>query len=96
MLDSLRAEHFESLRGRPLALVASDGQIDVEIKDIVPLRNPSPRDAPFSVTFRACGAQRSGPQGLYRLDLPGTGTVDLFIVPIGPDGQGMCYQAIFN
>jgi hypothetical protein len=51
--------------------------------------------APFSLMF-------SGPaepivrQGIYRLSHPELGTLDLFLVPLAPDGDGARYQAVFT
>jgi hypothetical protein len=53
------------------------------------------RRAPFSILFR-------GPrepvlaQSIYRLDESELGTIEIFLVPIGPDAQGMVYEAVFN
>ena len=35
-------------------------------------------------------------QRLYRFDLAGIGQVDIFLVPIGKDENGVSYQALFN
>jgi hypothetical protein len=50
---------------------------------------------PFSIIFRGPSGQ-SLPQRIYRLEHAQLGTLDLFLVPIGPDGVGMCYEAVFN
>jgi len=36
------------------------------------------------------------PQGIYRLEHEVAGTMELFLVPIGPREGGMCYEAVFN
>lgn len=36
------------------------------------------------------------PQRIYTLTHPHLGTFDLFLVPIGPDQQGMRYEAVFG
>ena len=35
-------------------------------------------------------------QGAYELRHPAMGPCELFLVPIGPDGTGMRYQAVFS
>jgi hypothetical protein len=35
------------------------------------------------------------PQGIQRLSHAELGELDLFLVPIGPDAQGMRYEAAF-
>ena len=50
---------------------------------------------PFSLVFRSpAGAPL--PQRIYRLQLEELGALDLFLVPIGPDETGMCYEAVFT
>lgn len=50
---------------------------------------------PFSLIFR-------GPmepvltQQIYSLSHATLGELGLFLVPVGPDDQGMCYEAVFN
>ena len=50
---------------------------------------------PFSLIFRSpLGAPL--PQRIYRLQHEQLGAFDLFLVPIGPDEAGMCYEAVFT
>jgi hypothetical protein len=48
------------------------------------------------VIFLHRAAKGHAPQGIYRLELPERGHAELFVVPIGPDGDGMRYEAVFN
>lgn len=96
MLDVLTAEDFEACAGKPLSLALGEESIVVEIADVRRLKSPSPRTQPFAVMLRHNGAKRAGPQGIYRLELPERGTIELFVVPVGPDAVGMCYEAVFN
>jgi hypothetical protein len=36
------------------------------------------------------------PQRIYQVEHPKIGSLDLFLVPIGPDEEGMRYEAVFN
>jgi hypothetical protein len=36
------------------------------------------------------------PQRIYRIEHATLGAFDLFLVPIGPDAQGLRYQAVFT
>ena len=48
----------------------------------------------FSVVFR--GPPKTNlPQAIYTVRHEKMGTLELFLVPIGPDSQGMRYEAIF-
>ena len=48
----------------------------------------------FSVFFR--GPKPLLPQSTYSLSNEGMGTIDIFLVPIGVDGDGFRYEAVFN
>jgi hypothetical protein len=58
-------------------------------------KSTSPRMEQFSLVFR-------GPmtpvlaQGIRNMEHATLGKLQLFLVPIGPDGSGMCYEAVFN
>lgn len=55
---------------------------------------PAARRAPFSLVFRGPG-DRVLPQRIYRLAHDELGEFEFFLVPIGPDREGMRYEAIF-
>ncbi|HJT98479.1 MAG TPA: hypothetical protein VJ696_09210 [Rhodanobacteraceae bacterium] len=97
MSDVLTAQDFEALAGRDIVLTSEHSVVNVELKEVQLLKSPSPRPAPpFVAVFRERGAKRSHAQGLYAVDLGARGIVGVFLVPIGPDGDGMCYEAVFN
>ena len=54
--------------------------------------NYSPRLENFSLLFRGPIAPVL-PQRIYRLDHDTLGSMEIFLVPLGPDGQGMQYEA---
>ena len=49
----------------------------------------------FSLLFRAPGAAPPF-QGIYRLENDRLGEMDLFLVPVKKDGDGLYYEAVFN
>jgi hypothetical protein len=53
------------------------------------------RRRPFSLVFRGPRAPML-PQRIYRLEHEAMGPLEIFIVPIGSDAEGMRYQAIFT
>jgi hypothetical protein len=57
--------------------------------------NYSPRLENFSLLFRG-PLEPVFPQCIYRLSHATLGGIELFLVPLGPDGQGMRYEAVFN
>src|SRR5262245_20219493 len=56
---------------------------------------PAPRRQGFSVVFKS-DVTGHAPQATYSLAHDEMGTLELFLVPIGPREGGMCYEAVFN
>lgn len=50
----------------------------------------------YSLVFRCAVRDRFAPQATYRLEQARLGSLDVFLVPLGPDAQGMRYEAVFN
>ena len=70
--------------------------MDLELYEVLlHERHAGPREQPFSVHFRG-HRQSYLPQAIYRLEHERMGTMDIFLVPIGPDEKGMRYEAVFN
>lgn len=105
MLDTITSADFQPLlrHAFDLSLPTSEQRAatvrQVELIEVGDLGAASVADRdrrhPFSLIFREAGRAYS-PQGIYRIEHPAFGALDLFLVPIGPDSQGMLYQAIFN
>jgi hypothetical protein len=53
------------------------------------------RRRPFSIVFRGPGDVLL-PQRIYRMEHARIGSFELFLVPIGPDEEGLRYEAIFT
>jgi hypothetical protein len=97
MLQDLTPASFEAHLGssfrihyggaRPLAVVL------MEVKRHEP--HPGPRAEPFSAFFRG-PLESILPQRIYKVEHDQLGALEIFLVPIGPDGQGMGYEAVFN
>ncbi len=51
--------------------------------------------SPFALLFRGPGDILL-PQRIYRLEHDEMGTIDLFLVPVGPDQAGQRYEAVFT
>jgi hypothetical protein len=51
---------------------------------------------PFSLHFLGPVSPHYLQQGIYPLEHEPMGTLELFIVPLGPEGGRMRYEAIFN
>ncbi|MDN5923576.1 MAG: hypothetical protein L0H70_01100 [Xanthomonadales bacterium] len=96
MLEQLSVEDFLPLLGQKVTVHAGARSGEFEVKEAAVINSPSPRATPaFHVILRAPTDWHLA-QGICRLQHPTYGNLDLFAVPIGPDGQGLCYEIIFN
>ena len=50
---------------------------------------------PFSLSFRT-SLSVPLPQSIYEVAHDELGSYEIFLVPVGPDGKGMVYEAIFT
>jgi len=72
----------------------NSGTAEVELESVKDLGS-SARHIQFSLIF--LGPEEAPvAQGIYRLDHPALGALDLFLVPIGKDQSGVRYEAIVN
>ncbi len=97
-LETLELADFEPQIGTVFRIQLSDGALELELLEAAP--HPHLPHAPgarrgFSLVFRSRLAGHL-PQAIYRLEHDAMGTMDLFLVPIGPQGGGMRYEAVFN
>jgi hypothetical protein len=53
------------------------------------------RRVPFALSFRT-SLTALLPQRIYEVVHEEMGTYEIFLVPVGPDGKGMVYEAIFT
>lgn len=95
MLDKLTYNNFTACLHTPFQLeLPGSGPIIFDLYEVT--RGPAVSGTElFSLYFRGplkpCLAQ-----SIQRLVHEKLGAFDIFIVPIGPDGQGMCYESVFN
>ena len=102
MLDTFTQTTFTPHLGTHCRLLLADGsELALELLTVTPWQPQTadtvqaPRRAPFSVLFRGPLTPML-PQRIYTLAHAHLGTFDLFLVPIGPDQSGMCYEAVFG
>ena len=110
-LETLTAEDFRDIRGSRLRLTGgpreggSPASFDVELADVTehPAGASGTFRIPFSVLFHGA-FEPVMPQGIYRLEHEKLGTVEFFIVPVGPNepsapgeaATAMRYEAVFG
>lgn len=103
MLDTFTVDTFAGRLGDTFR-VRLDGSRAAEVKlvEARPLTSESAerwaaggRRAPFALVFVG-GRDAAFPQRMYPVEHDGVGRFDLFLVPIGPDAEGMRYEAVFT
>ncbi|HZP68104.1 MAG TPA: hypothetical protein VFB32_17510 [Rudaea sp.] len=95
-LPELRLEDFLPLVGSRIGVELGEHRAELEVKEAALIGSPSPRKAPsFHVILRSPPTWRAT-QGMFRLQHPTLGAIEVFTVPVGPDGVGLCYEIVFN
>ncbi len=98
MLGTFTCATFEPHLGTTFRLQVGTGDSrEALLIEATPLPGTSPTGgrAPFSIVF----LEPSGavlPQRIYRMEHAEMGVFELFLVPIGPDAEGMRYEAVFT
>ena len=101
MLESFTLQTFSEHLGSTFRIYPdSSNPLEVELISATglgerPDRESPGRRQPFSIVFRGPGDVLL-PQRIYRIEHDHIGTFELFLVPIGPDGKGLRYEAIFT
>lgn len=95
-LDQIPAEDFTALMGQALPTEAA-GQsfaLTVASTDVSP--HPTGRSLPgFAVQLRGPAGLELG-QGVYAIEHPQHGRLEVFLTPIRRDASGLLYEAVFN
>ena len=97
MLESLTRESFEPRQGETFLIRFSDGIIELRLAEVQGSTERTARmeREPFSLIFR--GPLRPIlPQRIYTLENDALGSLEIFLVPLGPEGGEMQYQAVFS
>ena len=89
-------EHFNPLLGEQLQVSGNDQSFVATLKSIKEL-NPYPGQErmPFSMILESDSHENAG-QGTYQVEHEKLEDLVLFMVPIGPGEQGICYEVVFN
>jgi hypothetical protein len=98
MLKTLTRHEFEPLLGDSFHVRLEDTEVDLVLTEADDLGSASPNEqrTPFALLFVGPPSPRLR-QGTYRLEHPGRGPLDIFLVPIDVDASGAPrYEAIFN
>ncbi len=98
VLNELKQADFQPLLNTEFSIVSNGAKAHsielVEVKALSAKSAENQRSA-FSLIFR--GQNSEVPlQSIYILEHAQLGQLEIFLVPIGPDQQGMRYEAVFT
>ena len=95
-LDALTAATFTPFRGERFRIAPGDGPgFEVELIEVSEGQDAGASRAPFSVIFRG-GPDPPLAQQIHRVEHDRIGSLDIFLVPLGPDEVGQRYEAVFT
>jgi len=97
MLENLQQADFQKHLTETFRIQLQDSELDLQLVEVSPMGQTSGHRAraPFSLIFRG-PANLLLDQGTYPFVHPALGSLPLFLVPIGPDAEGLCYEVVFN
>jgi hypothetical protein len=98
MLENVTYEDFQKWLNQKFQIQYGGGAIEVELTECRTLSSPRRKDAqrePFALIFRG-PRQPVLPQRIYKLGGGPAATLEIFMVPVGPDATGMRYEAVFS
>jgi hypothetical protein len=96
MLENLTKASFDPHLDETFRLVLEPANaFNLELINVEGLAQHGHKRQPFSLVFRAA-KEVVLPQRIYQLEHDTMGTLELFLVPIGPDQEGMRYEAVFT
>jgi hypothetical protein len=94
-LSSLKPADFEPHIGEQFPFEANGKRLDLKLVEVERVGAAVREGGAFSLMFLSPRGPFL-PQGLYRLQHPTLGPFELFVVPLGPKGDGNQYQVIFT
>jgi uncharacterized protein DUF6916 len=95
-LSTLKLADFEPHVGAMFPIEANGTPLDLKLTEVERLGTALREGGAFSLLFRSAPTGPILPQGIYPLQHPALGTLEVFIVPLGPKDGGNCYQVIFT
>ncbi|MCH9646832.1 MAG: hypothetical protein K0U98_01260 [Deltaproteobacteria bacterium] len=100
MLENVSKSDFDKYLSQNFRLEAGDESLDLHLSEVSALseaaRVPEGRE-PFSVIFLG-PKNRHLDQQIYTVSHPQLGTLEVFLVPLGPDkdNSGLRFEAVFT
>ena len=94
-LAAVGIDDFKPHLGSQFDLQAAGGAIPIKLSRVDPAGESGRKGGAFSLIFVSPRGPWL-PQGTYRMRQASMGTMEIFLVPIGPQGDSNAYQAIFT
>lgn len=96
MTPTPSVDQFAPLVGQVFAVGDEAAGPSLTLISAAPIASPGASSRPgFSLLFRGVGSGEL-PQSTYILVHAALGSLAIFLVPLGLDGQDLLYEAIFN
>ncbi len=106
-LDKVTSDDFKPFLKQTFQIIAEPSasveaeliqvkELPVAYEDEIDAEDAPTRRKPFSLLFRSAQKDEYLPQKIYTIQHDQMGSLDIFLVPLGPDSEGMRYQAIFT
>lgn len=94
----LTHEQFQPEVGSTFTINFTNARFELELREATALKYHDPKihaRHPFSLLF-VCPDERLLEQGAYAIEHERLGMLEIFIVPIKADAEGVHYEAVFN
>jgi hypothetical protein len=91
-------QDFDALLNSQFTIDIEGGEIEltlIEVSSVVAEYTEGGQAEPFSAVFRS-NTMDMLEQACYQLNHETAGETLIFLVPIGPDEEGMCYEAVYT
>ncbi len=99
MLETFTADTFTPRVGETFRFVVDEKwEMRARLTSVSPWGDETAKvreRQPFTLLFHAA-REAHIPQAIYRVENENMEPFELFLVPVGPDGEGMAYEAVFT
>lgn len=97
MIETLTSEVFAGHIGEMFRIhVSETTAVEAILAEVAERSAPAGFErTPFTLLLRG-PRDAILPQRIYPVEHPGLGTLEIFLVTVGPDAEGMRYEAVFS
>lgn len=94
-IAKLTPADFAARIDEPFCIATPNGEVELKLIEVRRLGKGFRHGGAFSLAFLSPPGPFL-PQAIYPLRHPALGTLDLFLVPLGPQDGGNSYEAVFT